>query len=36
MKHFKETGHPLFRAITPGEDWVWCYVDNALLKAPPG
>lgn len=33
-KHFDETGHPLIRAISPGEDWVWCYVDNALLKSP--
>jgi CPA2 family monovalent cation:H+ antiporter-2 len=33
-KHFADAGHPLFRAITRGEDWVWCYVDKALLKAP--
>lgn len=30
-KHFEETGHPLIRAIERGEEWVWCYIDNALL-----
>lgn len=27
-KHFAETAHPLIRSIEPGENWVWCYVDN--------
>jgi len=33
-EHFRETGHPLVRSIEPGADWMWCYVDEALLAAP--
>ena len=29
-KHFRETGHPLVRSIEPGEQWVWCYVDEEM------
>lgn len=27
-KHFHQTRHPLVRSIEPGENWVWCYVDE--------
>ena len=27
-KHFHGTGHPLIRSIEPGEDWLWCFIDN--------
>jgi uncharacterized UBP type Zn finger protein len=27
-KHFRHTKHPLVRSIEPGEEWVWCYVDE--------
>jgi uncharacterized UBP type Zn finger protein len=27
-KHFHTTKHPLVRSIEPGEEWVWCYVDQ--------
>jgi uncharacterized UBP type Zn finger protein len=27
-RHHHETGHPLVRSIEPGENWVWCYVDQ--------
>jgi uncharacterized UBP type Zn finger protein len=27
-KHYHETGHPLVRSLEPGEDWIWCYVDE--------
>lgn len=27
-KHFRHTNHPLVRSIEPGEDWVWCYIDE--------
>lgn len=27
-KHFRSSGHPLVRTIEPGENWVWCYVDE--------
>jgi uncharacterized UBP type Zn finger protein len=29
--HFEETGHPLIRSAEPGEDWSWCYIDEAML-----
>ncbi|HVB98272.1 MAG TPA: UBP-type zinc finger domain-containing protein [Candidatus Dormibacteraeota bacterium] len=29
-RHFRETGHPLARSIEPGEQWVWCYVDEEV------
>src|ERR1035441_9588056 len=27
-KHFHKSKHPLIRSIEPGEEWVWCYVDQ--------
>jgi uncharacterized UBP type Zn finger protein len=30
--HFNETGHPLIRSAEPGEDWSWCYVDEAMFR----
>jgi uncharacterized UBP type Zn finger protein len=27
-KHFHHSKHPLIRSIEPGEEWVWCYVDE--------
>lgn len=27
-KHYHETGHPLVRSLEPGENWIWCYVDE--------
>ncbi len=27
-RHHHETAHPLARSIEPGENWVWCYVDE--------
>jgi uncharacterized UBP type Zn finger protein len=29
--HFRSTGHPIIRSFEPGEDWGWCYVDEAML-----
>ncbi len=29
--HFDESGHPLIRSAEPGEDWMWCYVDEVPL-----
>ena len=34
-KHFHATQHPLIRSFEPGEDWGWCYVDNAFLEPAP-
>lgn len=30
--HFNETGHPLIMSFEPDEDWMWCYVDKALMS----
>lgn len=30
-KHFRKTYHPLIRSLEPGENWAWCYVDQANL-----
>ena len=29
--HFHTTEHPIIRSFEPGEDWRWCYVDEALV-----
>ncbi len=30
--HFHESGHPLMQSFQPGEDWIWCYVDEVTLE----
>lgn len=30
--HFKGIGHPIIKSIEPGEDWAWCYIDEAYLE----
>jgi len=30
-KHFHATGHPVMQSAEPGEDWMWCYVDQVML-----
>jgi uncharacterized UBP type Zn finger protein len=32
-KHFHAAGHPLTRTLEPGEDWMWCYVDQVLMPS---
>lgn len=32
--HFRGTAHPLVQSFEPGEDWVWCYVDELPLESP--
>ena len=27
-KHFHATGHPIIKSFEPGENWMWCYVDQ--------
>ena len=37
-KHFHASGHPIVRSYEPGEEWYWCYVDDAAFElegAPP-
>jgi uncharacterized UBP type Zn finger protein len=29
-KHFKHVGHPVMRSIEPGEEWIWCFVDEMI------
>jgi uncharacterized UBP type Zn finger protein len=31
-KHFKATKHPVIKSAEHGEDWMWCYVDEAWLE----
>lgn len=30
--HFGKTQHPIIKSIQPGEDWAWCYLDDAYLE----
>ncbi len=30
--HFNEASHPIISSIEPGEDWSWCYVDEAAFR----
>ena len=34
-KHAAETGHPIVQSYEPGEEWAWCYVDEAMLDEIP-
>jgi uncharacterized UBP type Zn finger protein len=34
-KHAKKTEHPVIRSYEPGEDWGYCYPDDAFLEALP-
>lgn len=30
-RHFQGTGHPIIQSFEPGEEWLWCYVDQVPL-----
>ena len=30
-RHFDDEGHPIIQSFEPGEDWRWCYVDEAMV-----
>ena len=32
--HFHGTSHPLVQSYEPGEDWLWCYVDEFMFEIP--
>jgi uncharacterized UBP type Zn finger protein len=34
LRHYRETGHTLIQSFEEGEDWIWCYIDEALLVPP--
>lgn len=31
-KHFHATRHPIMQSFQPGEDWMWCYVDETYVE----
>jgi uncharacterized UBP type Zn finger protein len=31
-KHFHRSKHPMVRSGEPGENWAWCYVDEAFIE----
>ena len=31
-KHFHATEHPLVQSFQPGENWIWCYVDEVVME----
>jgi uncharacterized UBP type Zn finger protein len=31
-EHFRSTGHAIIQSFEPGEDWLWCYVDEQMLE----
>jgi uncharacterized UBP type Zn finger protein len=30
--HYHETKHPVIKSFEPGEDWVWCFVHEAMVE----
>ena len=34
-KHFRAVKHPIVQSFEPGEDWLWCYVDELFLEPEP-
>jgi hypothetical protein len=30
--HRQHTAHPVVRTLQPGQDWVWCYVDEVSMQ----
>jgi hypothetical protein len=35
-KHFHQSHHPVIRSYEPGEDWGYCFPDDAFLEELPG
>jgi len=31
-RHATEMQHPIARSIEPGEDWMWCFVDDVIVS----
>ena len=34
-KHFHQSHHPVIRSFEPGEDWGYCYLDDAFIEPAP-
>jgi uncharacterized UBP type Zn finger protein len=32
-RHASEVDHPIARSIEPGEDWMWCFVDDVIVAS---
>ena len=32
-KHFRLTEHPIIKSFEPGEEWGYCYVDEAFFES---
>jgi hypothetical protein len=30
--HFQATKHPIMASAEPGEDWLWCFVDEVAFE----
>ena len=30
--HFTSSAHPVVQSFEPGEDWLWCYADDTMLR----
>jgi hypothetical protein len=35
-RHAREDAHPIARSAEPGEDWIWCYVDEVGFAVAAG
>jgi hypothetical protein len=33
--HFADTAHPLMRSLEEDEDWIWCFVDQQVMRPDP-
>jgi uncharacterized UBP type Zn finger protein len=31
-QHFHQTGHPIIQSFQPGENWLWCYIDEIVME----
>ncbi len=31
-RHFHFTNHPIIQSFEPGENWVWCYLDQTVME----
>ncbi|HQZ96985.1 MAG TPA: UBP-type zinc finger domain-containing protein [Pyrinomonadaceae bacterium] len=34
-KHFRSTNHPIIKSFQPGEEWGYCYIDDAFYETLP-
>lgn len=31
--HYHAAGHPIIQSFQPGENWMWCYIDESYVEA---